>query len=187
MSYDDPRTRNVAPPETRPSSAPSGPGRGEADLLPTPRAHARSSGSNLVPVLLALLVGLALGIGATLLLADDASDPGNTLAGQIDRSSYQAVILANDRVYFGQIRNVNADFYRLQNAYFLRESTGTEADAQPVRALLPVNREIHGPENSMLLRKDEVVLIEDLASDSPILREIKRQRDGSGSTTTTAP
>ena len=145
------------------------------------RAHARSSGSGIVPVLLALLVGIALGVGGGLLFDSDTVSDADPFAGQIDRSSYQAVILANDRVYFGQIRSANAEFYRLENAYFLRERRADEA-SEPVRALLPVNREIHGPQNEMLIAKSEVVLVEDLAEDSPILREIERQQEEGGTT-----
>ena len=155
--------------------------RGEADGGAAGRAHARPAGAGIVPVLLALLVGLALGIGGALVFdsEDGAGSAADPFAGQIDTDSYQAVILANDRVYFGQIRSANADFYRLENAYFLRESRADEA-AEPVRALLPVNREIHGPENEMLIAKSEVVLVEDLAEDSPILREIQRQQETEG-------
>lgn len=141
------------------------------------RAHARPAGAGLVPILLALLVGVALGVGGALALdRNGAPGPADPFTSQIDRGSYQAVILANDRVYFGQIRAANADFYRLENAYFLRESRADEA-SEPVRALLPVNREIHGPKNEMLIARSEVVLVEDLAPDSPILREIKRQQE----------
>ncbi|MGI8794200.1 MAG: hypothetical protein ACR2H3_13675 [Acidimicrobiales bacterium] len=136
-------------------------------------------------MLLALLVGLALGIGGGLLFGgDDLTGSDDPFAGQIDRNSYQAVILANDRVYFGRISNANSDFYKLEDAFFLRESR-PDAEAEPVRALLEVNREIHGPRNEMLIRKSEVVLVEDLADDSPILREIKRQKENG--TSTTAP
>ena len=135
-------------------------------------------GRSIAPVLAALLAGLLLGGLATaaFLSSQEADDDGgDEFAGAIDPRRYQAVILSNDKVYFGQLESISDDFFRLESAFFLRE-TREDPEAEPVRALLPVNREIHAPENTMLIRKDEVVLVENLAADSPILTEIKRQK-----------
>lgn len=129
-------------------------------------------------VVAALVVGLLLGAGGALALDAMSGDDGSTaddFGGVVDTARYQAVILTNDKVYFGRIRSVSDDFYELDSAFFLRETRESE-DAEPQRALLPVNREIHAPDNAMLIRKDEVVLVENLAQDSPILEEIKRQK-----------
>ena len=136
-----------------------------------------NGGRSLAPVLAALLAGLLIGGLATaaFLGGQDDEDGGDEFAGAIDETRYQAVILSNDKVYFGQLESVSDDFFRLDSAFFLRE-TREDAEAEPVRALLPVNREIHAPDNTMLIRKDEVVLVENLAKDSPILTEIKRQK-----------
>ena len=129
-------------------------------------------------MLAGVLLGLVIGVLGTLgvvAMSDDDEEAVDPFAGLIERDGYQAVILANDRVYFGKIEAAGTDFYKLDDAFFLRETAGEGEDAQATRALLPINRELHGPENSMLIRRDEVVLIEDLADDSPILREIERQ------------
>jgi hypothetical protein len=140
------------------------------------RRESRSGGTNWAAVLAALVLGLLLGGFAMTLVGDDADDAGggDQFAGAIDEARYQAVILSNDKVYFGKIEEVSDEFYRLDDAFFLRE-TRASAEAEPERALLPINREIHAPENSMLIRKDEVVLVENLADDSPIQTEIERQ------------
>ena len=133
-------------------------------------------GRSIAPVLAALLAGLLLGgLATAAFLGSQDDEGGDEFAGAIDASRYQAVILSNDKVYFGQLESVSDDFFRLESAFFLRE-TREDAEAEPVRALLPVNREIHAPDNTMLIRKDEVVLVENLAKDSPILTEIKRQK-----------
>lgn len=103
------------------------------------------------------------------------TDGNDVFAGVVDKSRYQAVILSNDKVYFGQISAKSSEFYELKNAFFLRETREGE-EGEPVRALLPVNREIHAPDNTMLIRREEVVLIENLAKDSPLLKEISRQK-----------
>ena len=142
----------------------------------TDREPSRSLGA----VIAALVAGLLLGGLATAAFLggqddDDGGGGDEALAAAIDTTRYQAVILSNDKVYFGKLESLSEDFFRLESAFFLRE-TREDADAEPVRALLPVNREIHAPENTMLIRKDEVVLIENLAKDSPILTEINRQK-----------
>lgn len=146
------------------------------------RAHrAETSRPGSGRVIAAVLLGLVVGVLGTLALVtmtDEDEAEVDPFAGLIQRDGYQAVILANDRVYFGKIEAAGADFYRLDDAFFLRETAAGEGDeAQATRALLPINRELHGPENSMLIRRSEVVLVEDLADDSPILREIERQVD----------
>jgi hypothetical protein len=119
----------------------------------------------------ALLAGLLIG-GAVVAFI---TKPDAGFGGGIDKTRYQAVILTNDKVYFGQLESVSDEFFQLHSAFFLRETRDT-ADANPVRALLPVNREIHEPDNTMFIRKAQVVLVENLAKDSPILSEIKRQK-----------
>lgn len=137
--------------------------------------RAPRAGSNLGAVLAALVLGLLLGgFAMSLLSTGDDDGGGDTFAGVIDSSRYQAVILSNDKVYFGRIDDASDEFFQLDNAFFLRE-TRADAEAEPERSLLPVNREIHAPDNTMLIRKDEVVLVENLAEDSPILTEINRQ------------
>ncbi|MBW3650247.1 MAG: hypothetical protein KY458_06745 [Actinobacteria bacterium] len=125
-------------------------------------------------MLAALVLGLLLGVVGGRLL-DGGADEVDPFGGAIDTARYQAVILTNDKVYFGRLSSASSEFYRLADAFFLRE-TRDRPDAEPVRALLPVNREIHAPENSMLIRKEEVVLVENLDKDSPILEEIRRQK-----------
>jgi hypothetical protein len=133
------------------------------------------NGSGVALPLLALVVGLVLGALAMMAFGSDDSD-GNPFGGRVDEDRYQAVILSNDKVYFGRISDASSAFFALDDAFFLRE-TREDENAAPQRALLPVNAELHAPENRMLIRKDEVVLIENLAEDSPVLTEIQRQKD----------
>jgi hypothetical protein len=158
---------------TRPSASDGGGGSRTAG------GGGSNGGRSLAPILAALLAGLLIGGLATgaFLGSQDSDDDGggDEFAGAIDTARYQAVILSNDKVYFGKLESVSDEFFRLESAFFLRE-TREDAEAEPVRALLPVNREIHAPDNTMLIRKQEVVLVENLAKDSPILTEIKRQK-----------
>lgn len=147
------------------------------------RSHSASQSRTAIgPLLGALALGLILGaFGLSLLRSGDASaGESDPFAGAIDSDRYQAVILSNDKVYFGRIENVSDTFFKLDEAYFLREVRENET-AEPQRSLLPINNELHAPENTMLIRKDEVVLVENLDEESPVLEEIRRQNsDESG-------
>ena len=135
------------------------------------RAAQRNSTRNTivaVAVVLALLVAL--------FLFNSVFDKG-PFGGKIDEGSFQAVILSNDKVYFGQLRDASGDFYELLNAYFVREAATadqtTQGQAPTQRQVLPIQNELHKPQNRMLIRKEEVVIVEDLASDSEILEAIR--------------
>lgn len=137
------------------------------------RERQRRRGASIAIIAAAMLAGLLAG-GTGVVVADRYGDADDPFGGAIDAASYQAVILTNDKLYFGRLRAVSDDFYQLSPAFFLRESR-QDAQAQPVRALVPITREIHAPENAMLIRSDEVVVVENLDEDSPILAEIRRQ------------
>lgn len=141
------------------------------------RASGRRASGSVALLAGALLLGLLLGGGSAYLAyrPGDALDP---FGGQIRTSTYQAVILSNDKVYFGQLRSVSDEFYQLRRAFFLQEARQDEK-SPPARAVVPLVREVHAPENSMLIRADEIVVIENLDEDSPVLSEIRRlNRDG---------
>lgn len=99
----------------------------------------------------------------------DLVRPRKSAASPIDRSKFQAVVLSSGVVYFGHLHVVDDDFYELRDAYFIQEVKKAGA-AQPERRVLPLREELHGPENSMVIPRDHVVSIENLRSDSPVVK-----------------
>lgn len=142
--------------------------------IPPGGAQCRQPVRAIAALVAAALLGTFLGAGGAFLLAHGGDAGGDPFGGQVRGSAYQAVILSNDKVYFGQLRKVSDDFYQLQRAFFLREARRDEK-SEPVRAVVPLIRELHAPENSMLIRADEIVVVENLDEDSPVLAEIRRQ------------
>lgn len=108
------------------------------------------------------------GYGLFRLLRTD--DP---FAGGIDPDRYQAVVLSNDRVYFGRLRPAGPGFYELTDAVFLRETTPAEG-AEPVQQVVPLTEELHGPESRMLINERFIVLVENLTEDSFVARAIEQ-------------
>lgn len=134
------------------------------------RQRKSGKGASAAVVALVAVVLLALIAGGFLLVANSSGDP---FGGSVDTAGYQAVILSNDKVYFGKIRKGDGDFYELSNVYFIREQQSSP-DAAPQRQVLPLNAELQAPENRMLIDKDKVVIIENLDKASPVLKTIQQ-------------
>src|SRR6476469_9136386 len=50
---------------------------------------------------------------------------GSDQAKFVDDSKYQAVFLTNGQVYFGNVTDINNNFVRLSNIYYLTQNTTT--------------------------------------------------------------
>ena len=92
-------------------------------------------------------------------------------ATTIDSKKYQAVFFTNGQVYFGKLSKVNGDYMRLENVYYLQNKTEATDEASPQSAsaqnasdveLIKLGNEIHGPEDEMLISKDQVLFFENL-------------------------
>jgi hypothetical protein len=124
-----------------------------------------------VLLLLVLLVVVAVAVlGGAKLLGDDDDD---RVTEYVRTSGYQAVILANDRVFFGRLRPASEGFYVLRDAHYIRQQAGEREDDPPVSAVVPLSEELHGPENEMLINEAFIMSVEDLREDSEVLAVIR--------------
>jgi hypothetical protein len=130
------------------------------------------TGSVIRRVLLGLVIGLLLGGLVWLVLS--WVRPGDPFAGAIDEDRWQAVFLSNGQVYFGHLTVASEEFYELSEAFYIRESPPTEEDQPPTREVRALSTEFHQPENRMLIRKDQVLFVENLSSDSDVAEAIER-------------
>jgi hypothetical protein len=130
------------------------------------------TGQTIRRVLLGLIIGAALGGLIYLLVLLLASDP---FGGLVNPGRYQAVFLSDGRVYFGNLEEGGEDFYELRNAFFIEEIPGPEGEA-PTRQVRPVTEEFQQPEGSVLIAKDQVVVVENLRPDSDVAEAIDRVR-----------
>ncbi|MFA5030046.1 MAG: hypothetical protein WC495_00445 [Patescibacteria group bacterium] len=101
-------------------------------------------------------------------------------------SGYQAIFLSNGQVYFGHTQaNLSGQYVRLNDVYYLQinesdqltgtdtTSTDTTDTTQSEFALIKLGNEIHGPHSSMLINRDHILFIEDLRSDSDLVKSIE--------------
>lgn len=105
----------------------------------------------------------------------------------IDKNKYQVVSLSDGQVYFGKLSFLNDNYMKLTDVYYLQplasESTDTE-DLQNTDAnqnnfkLVRFTDIIYGPENEMIISKDQIVHYDNLTSDSKVSKGIKQYKDG---------
>jgi hypothetical protein len=104
----------------------------------------------------------------------------------IDSSKYQAVFFANGQIYFGKLQAFNGGSMKLTDIYYLRsqESSDSKDSANPQASssdqsgnnlqLIKLGDEIHGPEDEMIITKDQVLYYENLKADGKVAQSIKK-------------
>ncbi|MDN5819226.1 MAG: hypothetical protein L0H36_00765 [bacterium] len=93
----------------------------------------------------------------------------------IDTSKYQAVFSTNGQVYFGSLKDTTSDYMKLSNAYYLQSQTATGNDdsiAQNDSKLIKLGNEIYGPEDVMMVSKQQILYFENLKPDSKVSKLI---------------
>lgn len=121
------------------------------------------------------LVALAVLAAALYKFAGGASVTG------VDKSKYQAVFLTNGQVYFGKLTTAG-NYYKLSNVYYLQAKSSSEKSDNPQQAtdgtgdvqLIKLGNEIHGPEDTMLIEKPQVLFIENLKNDGKVSDSINK-------------
>lgn len=105
----------------------------------------------------------------------------------IDTSKYQAVFFTNGQVYFGKLQATSGEYMKLTNIYYLQgqqtQSEGADS-ANPQTAstdqnnvqLIKLGDEIHGPEDEMIISKDQVLFYENLKADGKVAQSIEKHK-----------
>ena len=114
-----------------------------------------------------------------------------TYAG-IDTKRYQAVYLTNNNVYFGRVHVlVNGDtfltdVFRVQANTTTNDQnstatkTSTSDDSSGIRLIKP-GKELHAPDDTMLIKKDSILFIENLKTNGKVTQAIiDYHRQGAG-------
>ena len=101
-----------------------------------------------------------------------------------DRGTYQAVFLTNDQVYFGHLSYWPLrSTATLSDIYYLRAANPLQPQEQNQdqlnMELVKFGKEAHGPEDKMVIPKNQILFWEDLRDDSRVVQTIlehKRQK-----------
>ena len=124
-----------------------------------------------------VLVGVVSVLAAVLLVVE-LRERFRGQASGLDASTYQAVFLTNDQVYFGILIHPEAQFPVLSDVFYVQlngsveefKSQGTSPTGKIVRL---GKSEPHGPANKMILNRDHILFYENLRPDSSVLRIIQ--------------
>jgi hypothetical protein len=105
----------------------------------------------------------------------------NPIAGD----KYQAVFLTNGQVYFGKLHQIGGNYYKLSNVYYLQATQSNDGSSNPQQAatansgvqLIKLGNEVHGPEDSMVIERSQVLFFENLKNDGKVVDSINKYQN----------
>ena len=105
----------------------------------------------------------------------------------IDTSKHQAVFLASGQVYFGKLEVLNDDYMKLSGVFYIQSNTASsdsEDGADPQSSsesnmqLIKLGNEVHGPEDMMIINRDQMLFFENLKTDGKVMQLIQSHNSG---------
>jgi hypothetical protein len=130
-----------------------------------------------IGIIIGLVLIGALGFGAWYY------EQNTTVGAQIDKGKYQALFLTNGQVYFGKLDLLSGDYYKLTSIFYLQTSSANSTSSQNPQdtsknstdvKLIKLGSEVHGPQDEMVVGKDQVLFLENLKSDGKVAQSISQ-------------
>jgi hypothetical protein len=103
----------------------------------------------------------------------------------IQADKYQAVFFTNGQVYFGKLHTFQNGYLRLTDVYYLQTQNATSTTSKNPQQttsdqsnvqLIKLGDEIHGPQDEMIISKDQVLFYENLKSDGRVAQSIAKYK-----------
>lgn len=97
----------------------------------------------------------------------------------VKKDQYQAVFLTNGQVYFGKIEEMGKSQLKLTNIYYLQVQQSVQPAEQKKDgdqaqiSLAKLGDELHGPEDTMYVAKDQMLFWENLKDSGKVVQAIK--------------
>lgn len=106
----------------------------------------------------------------------------SSTAANIDSGKYQAVFFTNGQVYFGKLKTLNSGYMKLTDIYYLQAQSNKNESENPQETnsqnsdvqLIKLGNEVHGPEDEMIISKDQVLFFENLKGSGKVSDSIKQ-------------
>lgn len=135
----------------------------------------KSKGNVLNTVLVVLLIITSVLASAWLTLRLITTTNNNTA---IKSKQYQALFLTNGQVYFGHLKSVDNSYVKLSDIFYLQVQQAVQPDAKTANSnqqvsLAKLGGELHGPEDTMYVSRDQVLFWENLKADGKVTQAIK--------------
>ena len=162
----------------------------EAELKNISEHHPRKRGLglpefNVQNALILILVLALVGLGLYLFKPDlfkaitgQGSTAKTPQKQEVKPSGYSAVFLVNNQVYFGKLEDAGGLYPKLKDVYYLRvdrplQPAPATGGAQPEVQLIKLGNELHGPVDEIRFNKEQILYIEDLKTDSRVVKAIE--------------
>lgn len=105
-------------------------------------------------------------------------------AGAIDSSKYQAVFFTNGQVYFGKLHQLGGGYMKLTDVYYIQSQDTDNTDnpqenpeeASQDMKLIKLGNELHGPEDAMMISKEQILFFENLKPEGEVAKSIASYR-----------
>lgn len=108
----------------------------------------------------------------------------SSMGAHIDNNKYQAVFFTNGQVYFGKLQKLNGGYFKLNDIFYLQakpeadtESTNPQETTDEAGAdvqLIKLGSEVHGPDDEMIMSKDQILFFENLSADGKVSESISQ-------------
>jgi hypothetical protein len=125
-----------------------------SDAISVPKSAIRT-------VLLALGAVVMLAVLVLLVTTVVKSVSGSSFPSSVDGNTYQAVFLSNGQIFFGKLSSGNDTYYELRHVYLLQSSV-TARGRPAAQQLIKLTKEIHGPQDLMIIDRSQILYIENL-------------------------
>ncbi len=114
------------------------------------------------------LVYAVIGVATVCVLYTYCNVGGNAFP-EIPADKYQAVFLQGGQVYFGHMKDTGGAYVTLSNVYYLKEASDL---SQSNLNLVKLGGELHGPEDTINIRKDAISFWENMKDTSRVVQAI---------------
>lgn len=104
--------------------------------------------------------------------------PKKAESGYVDNKKLQAVFLNGGQVYFGNINDLNGKFLSMSNIYYLRVNQQVQPNQSNNNSssndisLVKLGCELHGPTDSMVINREQVIFWENLKDDGQVAKAV---------------
>ena len=134
------------------------------------------------PAIIVVLVALVGLCGWTVWSQSQSSA---TTESAISAKEYQAVFFTNGQVYFGKLHSFNSEYLKLTDIFYLQTQSADQKSTNPQDAassdqtnvqLIKLGDEIHGPQDEMIISRDQVLFFENLKPNGKVAQSIAKYK-----------
>ena len=103
----------------------------------------------------------------------------DSVGSVIDSDKYQAVFLTGGNAYYGKLEAINDGYFRLSEVFYIQSNAeGDTGDQGGSMQLIKSGNEPRGPEDAMIISRDQVLFFENLKADGKVSELIRNYKSG---------